>query len=191
MEITDEKKGVMFRMLAEKPLYEVGVKFGLDKHYANAASVKNKMYRIYQEVRKDPDKYFVSPDLCATVVTIVSNRGKEIAPNNGSVREQTEQAEADANDVSSLVLTGRIKAFKLLHKKLDQAGKSRKGLDSISLAQLATVSAILFDKGQIVQGQATENVAVLAKIDTNMSPEQAMETILKMREINQASKEKK
>lgn len=196
MDLTDDKKGIMFRMLAEKPLYETGVAFELDKQYKTAVAVKAKMYRIYQEVQKNPDKYGLSQDLCDTVVQIVKGRtaeGKGFGAkfNAPTLREAHEAKVADENDVTKLVLSGRAKSFQLLHKKLDQVGRNKKSLESVSLPQLATVAAILFDKGQIVQGQATENVAILAKVDSNMSPEDALAAVLGMRESNIIAKEKK
>lgn len=195
MDLTDEKKGIMFRMLAEKPLYETGVSFGLDKHYTSVQTVKAKMQRIYQEVKKDPERYFVSQDLCDTVSSIVSNRnpqGKGLNTRGAvpTLREKTEVKAAEENDITGLVLTGRAKAFKLLHAKLDRVGRNKKALDEVQLGTLATVAGILFDKGQIMQGQATENVAVMAKIDNNLSPEDALSLVLKMREVNIIQKDK-
>ena len=193
MELTDEKKGIIFRKLAEMPLYETGVAFGLDKHYKDAKSVKSKVHRIYQEVQKDPARYFVSQDVVDTISGIVSSRNPQGQgrPLNPTLRETTEVVSADENDVSKLVLSGRAKAFKLLHKKLDQVGRNKKSLEAVSLAQLTTTAAILFDKGQIISGQATENVAILAKIDSNMSPDDALAAVLGMREQNIIAKEKK
>lgn len=194
MELTDEKKGIMFRMLAEKTLLETGIAFGLDKHYPKAAGVKARMSRIYQEVRKDPDRYLVSQDIVDMVSRIVSGRkqagiGNLIHADHATLAEKREVQEAKADDITELVLTGRKKAFNLLHKKLDQVGRNKKTLGEVSLAQLTTTAAILFDKGQIVQGQATENVAVLAKIDSNMSPEDALAAVLRFRDKNILDKE--
>lgn len=176
-------------MLAEKPLYETGVAFGLDKQYSTAVAVKNKVYRIYQEVKKDPEKYGLSPDLCDTIVTLVSNRGAEKAQ-GPSLYEQKEVQAAKEGDINDLILTGRVKAMKLVHKKLDMM-QTRKAVKDVSLPQLVTAAAILFDKGQIVSGQATENVALMAKIDGNIPPEQALDLIIKMREAHVADKETK
>ena len=192
--LTDEKKGIIFRMLAEKPLYETGVAFGFDKKYATAVAVKNKVHRIYQEVQKDPNRYMVSPDLCETVVGIVTNRnpknggGREIA--GMTHREVKEAKAADEQDITKLVLAGRAKAWTILHKKLDRVGRNKKALDELSLGTIGTIAGIMFDKGQIVQGQATENIAVMAKIDSNLTPEEAMKAVLNMREVNIIAKEK-
>ena len=69
--------------------------------------------------------------------------------------------------------------------------KSRKALNQQSLPALTTAFAILFDKSQIIKGEATEHVAVMGKIDSDIKPEQAIDMVLKMREIDQASKAKK
>lgn len=187
--LNDEKKGIIFRMLAEKGLFETGVHFGIDAQYANATAVKNKVYRIYQEVKKDPNKYFVSPDLCDAITAIVSARGVDKVA-QPSLREKQEVQEAKDNDINELIMSGRVKAMKIVHRKLDMVGKSRKEIKAANLGQLVTAAAILFDKGQIVSGLATENVAVMAKVDGNMSPEAALEMVLKMREINVAEKDK-
>lgn len=82
--------------------------------------------------------------------------------------------------------------MQLINKKLDHLGKDKKSLDKVGIGELAKVAGILFDKGQIIQGQSTENIAVMSKnIKTDMSPEEAMEVLLNMREVNQAKKEKK
>lgn len=186
--LTDEKKGIIFRMLAEKPLYETGVSFGFDKQYATAIAVKNKVYRIYQEVKKDPERYMVSPDLCDTITSIVSNRSADKTA--GPTLHEKQEVQADKeNDINDLILTGRIKAMKLVHRKIDSM-QSRREVKAANLGQLVTAAAILFDKGQIVSGQATENIAMMAKIDSNLPPEQALELVLKMREVNVAEKEK-
>jgi hypothetical protein len=197
MDLTDEKKGIMFRMLAKKPLYEAGLEFGLDKHYAKAEAVKAKMHRIYQEVQKDPDRYGISQEVVDTIVGIVSNRSITVTNPSKSgfssgamtLREKNELAENI--EISDVVLSARDKTFKLLHKKLDQVGKNKKSLEAVSFSQLTTAAAILFDKGQIIQGQATENVAIMAKIDSNMSPEDALSAVLRMREANIIAKEAK
>lgn len=184
--LTNEKKGFIFKMLAHKPFYETGIEFGFDKHYRDANSIKGAMYRIYTQVRAEPSKYGVSQETVDLVVDIVSKRST--ANYLPTLREQNDAKENI--DIKELVLSGRQKAMILVHRKLEMIGKSKKKLNETNLGTLATVAAILFDKGQIIKGEATENVAVLGKIDTNMSPDQALDMVLKMRELNQAEKER-
>ncbi|HRF71120.1 MAG TPA: hypothetical protein PKV66_06795, partial [Candidatus Pelethenecus sp.] len=89
-----------------------------------------------------------------------------------------------------LLLSGRKKAFQLLNLKMDRVMRNNKSIDEIGITALAQTFGILFDKTQIVSGEATENIAVLAKIDKNMSSEDALASILKMREANNIDKDR-
>jgi len=190
MKVTDDKKGLLFKMLAQKSLYDTGVELGFDKHYRDMASVKSAVYRIYQQVRKDPEKYGVNLETAKLVEDVVSSRSIAISSVNNSptIREQREALEKA--DIKELVLTGRQKALKLVHRKLDMIGSSKKRLAEANLSTLAQTFGIIFDKAQIIQGEATENVALLAKIDANLTPDQALEAILKLRETHQEDKDR-
>ena len=190
MKVTDDKKGLLFKMLAQKSLYDTGVELGFDKHYRDMASVKSAVYRIYQQVRKDPEKYGVNLETAKLVEDVVSSRSIAVTSVNNSptLREQREALEKA--DIKELVLTGRQKALKLVHRKLDMIGSSKKRLAEANLSTLAQTFGIIFDKAQIIQGEATENVALLAKIDANLTPDQALEAILKLRETHQEDKDR-
>jgi hypothetical protein len=189
MTVTDSNKGLMFKALANKSLFEVGVEFGFDKHFKDSKGVKNAVYRIYNEVRQDPKKYLLTQEVVDMVVGIVSNRGGGAAANSPSLKEKND---ALANrDFKELVLSNRNQAMGLLEKKMQRVGRNKKSLDEVSITSLATVFGVLFDKAQIVQGQSTENIAMIAKVDKDLSPDQAMELILKSREQIVESKEDK
>lgn len=182
----DAKKGLLFKMLGSKTLYETGVEFGLDKHYKDARAVNNAVYKIYQEVQKNPERYLVTPEVVEMVVANVSNRN--LGKREGVLREKQEVL--DKQDIKELTVSGRKKALDLLHMKMDRIAGSKKKLDEVPITSLAQVFGIIFDKAQIIQGMATENVAVLAKIDKDLKPEDAIALVLKMREINNIEKEK-
>lgn len=186
MKLDDAKKGLLFKMLGSKSLYETGIAFGFDKHYKDANAVNGAVYRIYQQVKQDPERYMIPADTMEVIVANVSNRNA--SKTEGTLREKTDVLEKQ--DVKELVLTNKKKAMQLLGRKLDLIGSSKKRLDEVNLSSLAQTAGILFDKGQIVQGEATEHVALLAKIDEKMSPELAINAVLKMREVNNIEKEK-
>lgn len=73
-------------------------------------------------------------------------------------------------------------AVQTLHKKLVNIYEDPEQLEKINIAHLATVFGILFDKAQLAAGLATENIAIHAKIDVNMSSDKALEELNKMRE---------
>lgn len=77
-----------------------------------------------------------------------------------------------------LVIGARSKIWVLLHKKIDQMGKSRRDFNKESLMSLAKVAGIVFDKAQIASGEATEHIAIRAKVDPEMPVEQMLEHMI-------------
>jgi len=65
-------------------------------------------------------------------------------------------------------------------KKLSMISNAE--LKKMSLKDFGTLFGILFDKGQIIQGQATEHIAHLSKVEDGLSPQELMETVIKQRE---------
>jgi hypothetical protein len=180
--IAEDKKGLVFKMLAEKPMYDVGLEFGLDKQFKTVSGLRGFVHRIYNEVRQDPEKFGVAPETATQVVTIVQSRSPIGKGDQKSLHEK--QKEEDSKDIRDYVLEGRKKAYKLLSLKMDDLMSSKKKISESNLATLAQTFGILFDKGQIVKGEATEHVALMAKITKDITPEEAMNLILKTREGN-------
>lgn len=188
MKLTPEKKGAIFRMLASKPMYQTALEFEFDKHYKDSRAVRNAVYKIYQDVKKEPDKYFVSQDVVDLVVQAIQERGKTVPAGTQSLREKSDAIQTQ--DIKEVVQTGRKKAYILLNSKMDRIASSKKRLDETSITALAQVFGIIFDKAQILNGEATENVAIHAKLDKDMKPEDAIAMVLQMREQNNVEKEK-
>ncbi len=183
--ITDKERAYIFKQLASKTLYEVGVEFGLDKHYKTAAGIRTRIYGIYNQVRANPEKFFLQQETIDLVVAAVAKRSLEQPKPT-----LKEKSELSLLDVKELTLTGRDKIAKLINKKLDYIDKHPGALKAESLVSLTKAFGTLFDKGQIIQGQATEHVAVMGNIDTNLSPDDAIDLVLQMREQIQADREK-
>lgn len=194
--LSDEKKGYIFTMCGEKTLADVGFEFGLDKKYKTVATMKSAVAKIYNQVKNDPDRFFIAPETYNRVLDAVDERKtvgltpfqssnpEEVVEEPMTIREKREIINPE--DIKGLILGGRNKAAKLIYEKLDRIGRSKKLLDNISLGEMAKVVGILVDKGQILQGQSTENIAVLSKnIDSNLSPQEAIDAVLKMREMQQ------
>lgn len=188
--VTKEKWGFIFKMLETKTMYETGIEFELDKHYKDSRAVNNAVYNIYKKVLVNPQAYAVLPETVEKVKAKVSSRA--IVTNRPqSATTLREKIDIEKNpDFKDLVLSGRKKAFEILNMKMDRVAQSRKQLDEVSITALAQTFGILFDKSQIIQGEATENIAVLAKIDKDMSSQDALAAILKMREINNVEKDR-
>lgn len=184
MKLSEAQKVGMFKMLASKPLYEVGVEYGLDKHYSSPTAVRNKVYAIYRGVANEPERYGVQQETVDLVTNAVSGRkvAKRDAPSI------SEQEQLNEKDVKGLILAGRNKAGKLINQKLAYLERHPRKLEQESLVTLGKIFGILFDKSQIIQGQATEHVALMGKIDKDMDPETALQAVLQSREIIQSEK---
>lgn len=86
------------------------------------------------------------------------------------------------NEMVEMAKDTRNKAVELLNKRLSLMAEDDEELSKIRLTELATVFGILFDKAQLASGLATENIAIHTKIDVNISSDQAIDELNKMRE---------
>lgn len=85
-------------------------------------------------------------------------------------------------ELMDLSRDSRNLAMQVVNKKLLALDNDPEQLAKINIATLATAFGILFDKHQLMNGLATENVAIHQKIDINMSSDKALEELNKMRE---------
>lgn len=176
----------IFRHLAYKSAYETGLEFELDKIYTDAKAIRNAVNNVYAKVKKNPERWAIAPEVLSLVADAMANRQLS----------QTRQAmplaekEIEGGDIKHLVTGVRDKTWRLIDRKLQRASKSNKKLDAIGLRELGTLAGIAFDKAQIISGQATENIAMMGKIEGNINPADALSLILKMREANVAAKQK-
>lgn len=184
MEVTNE--GEIFKSLAYKSAYEVGLAFGYDKTHKDAHSIRNAINAIAAKVKSNPEKYGISQEVVSLVATAQTSRRISTSRKEVAIAEK----EVDTKDIKSLVTGVRDKTWRLIDRKLQRASKSNKRLDNIGLRELGTLAGIAFDKAQIISGQATEHVALLGKIEGNLNPEDALDLVLKMREANVAAKNK-
>ena len=92
------------------------------------------------------------------------------------------QTKIEATDIVGRMTSVRDKAWSLIDKKLDMLAKSPKKLREIQFGQLGTLGGIAFDKVQILRGEATSHIALKAKVEQNLTPEQLMQVVLKQRE---------
>ena len=191
--ITDEKKERIFIMCKEKDFVAVGYEFGLDKYYKTVPGMRTAVSRIYNSVKNDPEKFGLSYERANEVAVVVSGRQSSGLKNikTGEAMPSTLREKnliINPEDIKGLITGARNKAAKIMFDKLGRIERSKKATDDIGLGELAKVVGILFDKGQIIQGQSTENIAIMSKnIDANLTPEEALDAVLKMRETQMAS----
>lgn len=104
---------------------------------------------------------------------------------DGEVLEVVPKQELRKIDTAEMVEMAkdtRNKAVQILDMKLTDLFNDPEQLQKTNLATLATVFGILFDKAQLAAGLATQNIAISAKIDVNMSSDKALDELNKMRE---------
>lgn len=177
--LTDDQKYGMFKMLLTKTTYEAGLEFGLDKHYKTSRQVQNYVTRIFNEVKNNPDKFNVNKEVYDGVLAARASRTLAIKKTDASLREKTE---IDENDIKALMIGNRNDVAKILRHKLEKIKGSAQQINNLSLLELAKVFGILFDKGQIIQGEATEHIAHLAKIESGLTSEQLLQAVINQRE---------
>lgn len=184
MKFGEEKQAEIFKKLAYNSAYQVGIEYGFDKVYNSPQAIRNAVTSIKTRVRNNPENYAkwgITPE----VLTLVKEASTNRTINKGlhdkpSIAEQS----IDKNDIKALLTGIRDKVFTLIDRKVDMVGRSRKKLDNTSFKELGIIAGITFDKAQILQGLATENISVMSKIEDNISPEDALNMISKIREVN-------
>ena len=195
--INDITKGIIVKGLASKSYTDVGLEFELDKIWPNIQTMRMNVYKMYNLVKNSTEqerleKYGVTNDALEMVEKALADR--KLSTNAYGTKKDLAKKESQdlllESDIKSLATSGRDKSAILIHKKMDQLSMKPKMLEKESIVNLAKVFATFFDKAQIATGQATEHIAVHAKIGDNISPEDAMEMLLRMRDNTMAEKEK-
>lgn len=106
------------------------------------------------------------------------SQGKEVE----EFKSKQEVRKIDTAELVELSKDTRNLAVQTLNRKLIDLNNDPDALNKVNLATLATVFGILFDKTQLMNGLATENIAITAKIDVNMNSDKALEELNRMRE---------
>lgn len=105
-------------------------------------------------------------------------RGHEPA----QVSTKQELRKIDTQQMVELSKDTRNLAVQILNDKLVSMQSDPEALAKTSIKDLATVFGILVDKSQLLNGLATSNIAIHAKIDINMPSDKALEELNRMRE---------
>lgn len=182
MKLGEKKELEVFKQHAYKTSWEIGQEYNFDKVYKDKRAVTNAVYAIYNKVKNNPGKYGIDTDTMNLVLDAVGQR--KIRKNAQFVTEPL--SDKEMVDIGSLVSDNRDRAARILNKKLISLEKSQKKMENISFKELTTAFGIMFDKGQLLKGEATEHIAHYAKIEKNMDPVEALKIIQDMREANAA-----
>ncbi len=183
--ISKEMRVAMYKDLTFMTALEVSKKYGIDKLYPTPGSQYICVYTIAKAISKAPDLFGVSQD----VVDIVSESLKLRNPTNKTLGEKKSVELREKDELKDKVQLIAEKTAEALNKKLDKALKTAKDLEDIPLRELASLLGTAIDKSRLLKGESTEHVMHYAKLDTDsVTPEQAMELILRAREAMIESK---
>lgn len=181
-DLSDKEKVKLFRDAATANYKEVGYENDLDEWYANDRSMANAIGRIVNDVIDHPGDYGVSEDEVRIVERAIEKR-KVAAPSKQPKSYDKKKFEQLMNrPFDELILEGRKKAYALINKKMDNMLRSKSELDDTSLSQMTTSFGILFDKAQVLQGQATDHIAFQGEIKEDIDPDEAIEKVQNIRE---------
>lgn len=176
MELTELQKRSIFKALASKSQFLVGKDFDFNKYYESRSAIVNQVNKIYQEVKEAPEKFAISQEVLDLVEKAMQDRRSKNHP--------TQLVTIDPGKVSEreLVVGAKQKVWVLLNQKLDYLAKNKQAFRNESIMSIAKVAGIVFDKAQITNGEATEHISLKAKINENITPGEALEALLKVRE---------
>jgi hypothetical protein len=88
----------------------------------------------------------------------------------------------DTNEMVALAKDTRNIVLQTLNRKIAELYNDPEALSKVNLATLATTFGIMFDKGQLMDGMSTQNIAISQKIDITMTAASTIEELHKMRE---------
>jgi hypothetical protein len=167
----------MFLALEAKSHTEVAYEFGLDRYFTSEGSMRSAVTRAYNTVLENPSTYDILPEKAAYIQGIVTSRA--IVKKPETIRKVKE---IENMDIATIMLSTRDLAAGLVRRKLEYLDTHPQALKEEKLKDLGRLLGVLFDKGQIIAGQATEHVLMMSSIPDHLDPDEALAAIMKMRE---------
>ena len=215
---SDELKAKVTENLVHDSYYNTAIKFGLHSRSKNKAYLRNLVKSFFVEVRENPDKFGIVPELFETIQQNMDKR-IQIARKESTNRKRDRKkptvpirtdAEVKAIRAAEKEVPGEYKAedlsidrkaiklrdtmTRILDRRLRLLEEANdKELKQVDLVRLTTAFGTLVDKAQLLQGNATEHVALYARVNNveSMSADEAMGHLLKAREVAIESKKNK
>lgn len=181
--VVKEKRPELAELLKTHSYLEAGRALGIEDELKNPTNVRNTIRRVWEDIKKNPEENGVSRETVDEVDEILKSRKVETKKSVQTTDKLKESlAKAEFPDLVTGVQTTRDDILMLMRKKLNQLYNDEKELSKLNLATLTTSFGILFDKSQVAKGEATEHIAIHAKIDREMSPEERIKAVAEIRE---------
>ncbi len=177
--LTDDVKRQVFLAMQQYPSTEIARKFGFEKRQGSLKKGMGLVYAIYNKVKEQPAKYGLTDEVVEATIKSVENRKQNFGQLNVKQELDIREVENFARNEMGIV---RDKIIKIISMKVDKALKSKRAREQVSLKDLSQVLATVIDKQRLLTGQSTENVLHFAKINKDVSPEDALAIVLKARD---------
>lgn len=182
MELSDREKVRIFNEAAKNSYLEVGYNNDLDEYYSSDASIRTTVGKIVREVSDHPSSYDISEDKAKMVKELIKGRKKSGRTDSVKNYNKKKVQQHMEKPLQEIVEGNRDMLSAVMHKKLRSLLKNNSELKDTSLSQISGAFSVMFDKSQIMLGKATENIAIQGNIDKDMEPEDAIDTVVKMRD---------
>lgn len=181
---TREEKKKMFLDLTTYSYRDLVSKYDLLKRYQDVKCAVGALVQMKRGMVKHPELYDILPEELALVEK--SLKARSTAQPLSVMAQPTQEVfaiqELEQMEVKDLVQRGTKGGWVLLNKKIDQLLRSKRQIAKTPLNVIAMTAGVLFDKNQISKGEATERIFMTARIGKEMTPEEKMDWLLKLRE---------
>lgn len=184
LKLTKEEEATIFKALVHKTGLELANEYNFGSIYKSDGAKRLAIHNIVKKITKSPELWDITPQVVELVKEALDARRIVHNPLQVFVKDREVMEFKDKLEVI------RDQATQLLSKKLEVLGKG-KNIDQIKLSEIANVLSMAIDKLRLVRGESTENIVHFSKLDLDgVSPEKAMELVLKAREKVLESKNK-
>lgn len=134
-----------------------------------------------------PNADALSPDELATAKENEKQRRKMARirgnENPGAFKKGKQELMAmSTNEMVAMAKDTRNITLQALQMKMQSLIDNPEELAKVNIATLATAFGIMFDKGQLMDGMATQNIAIHKQIDVNMTAKDALAELDIMRQ---------
>ena len=184
--LTKEEQKKMFLDLVNNSYINVIKKYDLLKRYQDARSASGALISLKMRIMQNPENWGITKEEADLVQKSVQARRKDrpLGSTEPSTAEQETVVykELEQMEVKELVGRGTRQSWILFNRKLDSLLKSKNAIRKTPLNVIAMAAGVVFDKNQISKGEATEHILMKSKISKEMSPEEKMNWLLKLRE---------
>lgn len=177
--LTRIQEAKLFKSLAHQSYKQAAMDNGLHLLFPGASPSKlnSIVSGIVKKITKAPEIWGLSQDTVDVVQEAMDSRSIK---NNPRIRSDIAIQEESFRDKLD---TMRDTVAEIITKKLKKYNKGQ-GHEDASIRDLKDLLAMAIDKSRLLRGESTENIIKMSKLDTdNLSPQDAMNVILKARDV--------